>query len=50
MFSFLTAYLIVWFAVLVYMVRLASQQRRLNRIVEALQKNAAQKPVRQRAA
>jgi CcmD family protein len=50
MLTFMTAYLIVWFAVLAYMLRLGSQQRRLGRMAEALQKQAAQKPARQRAA
>ena len=37
MFTFMTAYLIVWFAVLAYMVRLGREQRRLRRTAEALQ-------------
>jgi CcmD family protein len=51
MLSFMTAYLIVWFAVLAYMVRLGGEQRRLRRIAEALQAEfEKQKPSRQRAA
>ncbi len=37
MFTFLTAYLIVWFASLAYMLRLGREQRRLRRTAEALQ-------------
>jgi CcmD family protein len=50
MLTFMSAYLIVWFAVLAYMLRLGSQQRRLRRMAEDLQKQALQKPARQRAA
>ena len=35
--TFLGAYLLAWAAVLGYVVRLASQQRRLQRTVESLQ-------------
>ena len=51
MLSFMTAYLIVWFAVLAYMAQLGGEQRRLRRIAEALQAEFdKQKPSRQRAA
>jgi CcmD family protein len=50
MFTFMTAYLIVLFAVLAYVVRLGGQQRRLRRIAELLQKQAKQKPMQKRAA
>ena len=51
MLAFMSAYLIVWFAVLAYMVQLGSQQRRLRRTAEALQAQfEKQRPPRQRAA
>ena len=37
MFSFMTAYVVVWFAVMAYVVRLGGEQRRLRRMAEALQ-------------
>ncbi len=37
MFTFMTAYLIVWFAALAYLVRLGREQRRLRRTADALQ-------------
>ncbi len=51
MFTFMSAYLIVWLAVLAYVVRLGGQQRRLQRTAEALQAQfEKQQPSRQRAA
>ncbi len=51
MLTFMTAYLVVWFAVLAYMLRLGSQQRRLRRTAEALQAQLEKlRPSRQRAA
>jgi hypothetical protein len=50
MFTFITAYLLVLFAVLAYMVRLGSQQRRLRRTMDVLQKQIPGKPVQKRAA
>ena len=37
MLTFMTAYLVVWFAVLAYLMRLGGEQRRLRRTAEALQ-------------
>ena len=37
MLTFMTAYLVVWFAVLAYVLRLGGEQRRLRRTAEALQ-------------
>jgi CcmD family protein len=37
MLTFATAYLLVWFAVLVYVLRLGAAQRRLLRIVQTMQ-------------
>jgi CcmD family protein len=51
MLTFLTAYLVVWFAVLAYLLRLGGEQRRLRRTVEALQaESERQRPSRQKAA
>jgi hypothetical protein len=50
MLSFITAYLLLWFAVLAYLVRLGSQQRRLRRTMDALQKQIQGKPAQKRAA
>jgi len=51
MLTFMTAYLVVWSAVLAYVVRLGAAQRRLRRIAEALQaESEKQKTSRQRAA
>ena len=51
MLTFMTAYLVVWFAVLAYMLRLGGEQRRLRRMAEALQAQfEKQRPPRQRAA
>jgi hypothetical protein len=51
MFSFMTAYLVVLFAVLAYTIRLGGEQRRLRRMAEALQAESnKQKTSRQRAA
>jgi CcmD family protein len=51
MLTFVTAYLIVWFAVLAYMLRLGGEQRRLRRTAEALREQFdKQRPARQRAA
>jgi CcmD family protein len=36
MLTFMTAYFVVWFAVLAYLIRLGAEQRRLRRIAEAL--------------
>ena len=44
MFTFLTAYLIVWFASLAYMLRLGGEQRRLRRTAEALQAEFENQP------
>jgi len=47
----MTAYLVVWFAVLAYMLRLGGEQRRLRRQAEALQAQFEnQRPPLQRAA
>jgi hypothetical protein len=51
MLTFMTAYVLVWFAVLAYMVRLGIEHRRLRRLAETLKENAENaKPARQRAA
>ncbi len=51
MLTFVTAYLIVWFALLAYMLRLSGEQRRLRRTAEALREQFdKQRPARQRAA
>ncbi len=50
MLTFITAYLLFWFAVLGYMVRLGSQQRRLRRTLDTLRKQTERTPARQRAA
>ncbi len=51
MLTFMTAYLIVWLAVLAYVVRLSGEQRRLRRTAEALQAQfQKERPSRQRAA
>ena len=41
MLTFMTAYLVVWFAVLAYMVRLGREQRRLRRLAETLQSRSS---------
>jgi len=47
----MTAYLVVWLAVLAYVLRLGGEQRRLRRAAEALQAEfEKQRPPRQRAA
>jgi CcmD family protein len=47
----MTAYLIVWLAVLAYLVRLGGEQRRLRRTAESLQAQfQRERPSRQRAA
>ncbi len=50
MLTFITAYLLAWFAVLAYMVRLGSEQRRLRRTMDALQKQIQPKLAQKRAA
>jgi len=51
MFTFMAAYLIVWLAVLAYLVRLGGEQRRLRHMAEALQAHfEKRRPSRQRAA
>jgi CcmD family protein len=51
MLTFMTAYLVVWFAALAYMLRLGGQQRRLQRMAEALQAQfEKQRSSRRRAA
>jgi CcmD family protein len=50
MLTFVTAYLLIWFAVSAYLVRLGSQQRRLRRAIEALEKQLKSKPSQKRAA
>jgi len=51
MLTFMTAYLVVWFAVSAYLVRLGAAQRRLRRLAEALQaESEKQETSRQRAA
>jgi len=51
MLTFMTAYLVVWFAVMAYMIRLGGEQRRLRRIAEALQaESEKQNRSRQQAA
>jgi CcmD family protein len=50
MLTFITAYLLVWFAVSAYLIRLGSQQRRLRRAMEALERKLQEKPIHKRAA
>jgi CcmD family protein len=50
MLTFMTAYLVVWFAVLAYVLRLGGQQRRLRRTAEALQAELEEQQLRKRAA
>ena len=50
MFTFITAYLLVWLAVLGYLLRLGGEQRRLRRSAEALQKQLDQQRPAQRNA
>ena len=51
MLTFMTAYLVLWFAVLAYVLRLGSEQGRLRRMADELQRRAErQPPARQRAA
>ena len=51
MLTFMTAYLVAWFAVLAYLLRMGGEQRRLRRLAEALQAEfEKQRPSRQRAA
>jgi CcmD family protein len=51
MLTFMAAYLAVWFAVLVYLVRLGREQRRLRRMADALQSQFEdQRSSRKRAA
>jgi CcmD family protein len=40
--AFVTTYLVVWFAVLGYLLRLASRQRRLEEAVESLDRRLRQ--------
>ena len=42
MLTFMSAYLLVWFAVLAYLLRLDARGRRLERTLDALQRRAAQ--------
>jgi CcmD family protein len=49
--TFLAAYLIVWFTVLAYVLRLGGEQRRLRRMADGLQAQfKKQQSARQRAA
>jgi CcmD family protein len=51
MIAFMTAYLLVWLAVLAYVVRLGSEHRRLRRMAQTLQAKLEKQPTsRQRAA
>ena len=50
MLTFMAAYLVVWFALFAYMLRLGGEQRRLRRAAEALQAQfEKQRSSRQRA-
>jgi CcmD family protein len=49
-FTFITAYVFVWLAALGYLLRLGSEQRRLRRMAEALQKQLEQKRAARRQA
>jgi CcmD family protein len=50
MLTFMSAYLAVWFAISIYVVRLGSEQRRLRRTAEALQERfERQRPTRRAA-
>jgi CcmD family protein len=51
MFTFMTAYLVVWLAVLAYVLRLGGEQRRLRRAADDVQAELEKlRPHRQRAA
>ena len=51
MLTFMTAYLLVWFAVLAYLLRLGGEQRRLRRMAESLQAQfEKERPPQRRAA
>jgi CcmD family protein len=50
MLTFMSAYLVVWFAISIYIVRLGSEQRRLRRTAEALQERLKKQQPSRRAA
>ncbi len=50
MLTFMTAYLVVWLAVLAYVLRIAGEQRRLRRTVEALKAELHDEPRRKKQA